>query len=44
MFTVMFAIARMAGWISQWREEMLAPETTIQRPRQIYIGLTERKI
>ena len=44
MFTVMFAIARMAGWISQWREEMLAADTAIQRPRQIYIGSTERTI
>jgi citrate synthase len=43
MFTVMFAIARMAGWIAQWREEMLA-ETAIQRPRQIYLGSTERTI
>ena len=43
MFTVMFAISRMAGWIAQWREEMLA-ETAIQRPRQIYIGSVERKI
>jgi citrate synthase len=44
MFTVMFAIARMAGWIAQWREEMLNAETAIQRPRQIYIGSTERII
>jgi len=44
MFTVMFAISRMAGWIAQWREEMLNPETAIQRPRQVYIGSTERKI
>jgi citrate synthase len=44
MFTVMFAISRMAGWIAQWREEMLNPETAIQRPRQIYIGPAERKI
>lgn len=44
MFTVMFAISRMAGWIAQWREEMLNPETAIQRPRQVYIGEVERKI
>lgn len=44
MFTVMFAISRMAGWIAQWREEMLNAETAIQRPRQIYIGSVERKI
>jgi len=43
MFTVMFAISRMAGWIAQWREEMLA-DPAIQRPRQIYTGPVERKI
>ena len=44
MFTVMFAISRMAGWIAQWREERLNAETAIQRPRQIYLGARERKI
>jgi citrate synthase len=44
MFTVMFAISRMAGWIAQWREEILDPETAIQRPRQIYIGFNEREL
>jgi len=38
MFTVIFAIARTAGWIAQWREEALDPSTRLQRPRQIYIG------
>ncbi|MBM4288184.1 MAG: citrate synthase [Deltaproteobacteria bacterium] len=44
MFTVMFAMARMAGWIAQWREEMLTPGAAIQRPRQVYTGAPERTI
>lgn len=44
MFTVMFAIARIAGWIAQWREEMLTPGAAIQRPRQVYAGPLERMI
>jgi citrate synthase len=36
MFTVMFAIARMAGWIAHWREGALQDDARIQRPRQIY--------
>jgi len=42
MFTVMFAIARTAGWIAQWREEELDPFTRLQRPRQIYVGPPQR--
>lgn len=42
MFTVMFALGRLPGWISQWREMRLRKEP-IGRPRQIYIGHTERK-
>ncbi|MDD5168908.1 MAG: citrate synthase [Syntrophales bacterium] len=42
MFTVMFAIARMAGWIAHWREGALEDNARIQRPRQIYVGMTER--
>ncbi len=42
MFTVMFAIARTAGWIAQWREEALDPDTRLQRPRQIYVGQPQR--
>jgi citrate synthase len=38
MFTVMFAIGRLPGWIAQWREMMNAPDTRIGRPRQIYVG------
>jgi citrate synthase len=42
MFTVLFAIGRLAGWVAQWREMMLDPETRIGRPRQLYVGATER--
>jgi citrate synthase len=42
MFTVMFALGRLPGWISQWREMRLRKEP-IGRPRQVYIGATERK-
>ncbi|MFI1771732.1 citrate synthase [Thalassobellus citreus] len=41
MFTVMFALGRLPGWISQWREMRLRKEP-IGRPRQMYIGETER--
>jgi citrate synthase len=43
MFTVMFAIGRLPGWIAQWKEMMDDPESKIGRPRQIYTGLTERQ-
>ncbi|BDZ57095.1 citrate synthase [Barrientosiimonas humi] len=42
MFTVLFAIGRLPGWIAQWREMMNDPATKIGRPRQVYIGETER--
>ncbi len=42
MFTVLFAIGRLPGWIAQWREMMLDPDSRIGRPRQLYIGPTER--
>ena len=42
MFTVLFAIGRLPGWIAQWRELMLDPQTKIGRPRQLYIGSPER--
>ncbi|MGQ9921803.1 MAG: citrate/2-methylcitrate synthase [Desulfobacca sp.] len=44
MFTLMFAIGRVAGWIAQWREEALNPEAAIQRPRQVYIGKQYRSL
>ncbi len=42
MFTVMFAIGRLPGWIAQWREMINAPDSRIGRPRQIYTGETAR--
>ncbi len=42
MFTVIFAMARTAGWISQWMEMMEDKEQRIGRPRQIYTGATPR--
>jgi citrate synthase len=41
MFTVMFALGRLPGWIAQWREMRLNNEP-IGRPRQVYVGATER--
>ena len=42
MFTVLFAIGRLPGWIAQWREMINDPATKIGRPRQVYTGYTER--
>ncbi len=42
MFTVLFALGRLPGWIAQWREMIEDPQTKIGRPRQIYVGATER--
>ena len=42
MFTVMFAIGRLPGWISQWKESMDDPGWKLQRPRQVYTGPNER--
>jgi len=38
MFTVLFAIGRVPGWIAQWQEMITDPDTKIGRPRQVYIG------
>ncbi|MBX3230373.1 MAG: citrate synthase [Labilithrix sp.] len=43
MFTVLFAIGRLPGWIAHWKEMMEDPSTKIGRPRQIYTGPTERQ-
>ena len=43
MFTVLFAIGRLPGWIAQWREMINDPQTKIGRPRQLYIGAAERE-
>ncbi len=42
MFTVLFALGRMPGWIAQWREMIADPDTKIGRPRQVYVGAPER--
>ncbi len=42
MFTVLFALGRLPGWIAQWREMIEDPDTKIGRPRQVYIGAPER--
>jgi citrate synthase len=42
MFTVLFALGRLPGWIAQWREMIEDPATKIGRPRQVYTGYTER--
>ncbi len=43
MFTVLFAIGRLPGWIAHWKEMMEDSTTKIGRPRQIYTGPTERQ-
>ena len=42
MFTVLFALGRLPGWIAQWREMIKDQQTKIGRPRQVYVGETER--
>ena len=43
MFTVMFAIGRLPGWIAQWKESMDDPNWRLGRPRQIYTGPEETR-
>ncbi|MBK7144542.1 MAG: citrate synthase [Xanthomonadales bacterium] len=42
MFTVMFAIARTAGWVAHWLEQNVTPDAKIGRPRQVYTGAPAR--
>jgi citrate synthase len=42
MFTVIFALARVSGWLSQWQEMIIDPDLKISRPRQLYTGSTAR--
>ena len=42
MFTVMFALGRLPGWIAHWREMILNPKNRINRPRQVYTGIKKR--
>jgi citrate synthase len=44
MFTPVFAVARTVGWVAHWNEMMTDPETRIVRPRQLYVGATERPV
>ncbi len=44
MFTVMFTIARLPGWIAHWKEMADDPKWKIWRPRQVYTGATERDV
>lgn len=43
MFTVMFALGRMPGWLAQWKEMRETKETKISRPRQVYVGSPVRE-
>ena len=43
MFTVLFALGRLPGWIAQWKEMVEDPNTRLGRPRQVYIGSGERE-
>jgi citrate synthase len=43
MFTVLFAIGRLPGWIANWKEMTEDPDTRISRPRQLYVGEVERE-
>jgi citrate synthase len=42
MFTALFALARTVGWVAQWNEMISDPEQKIGRPRQLYVGPTQR--
>ncbi|MEY4367175.1 MAG: hypothetical protein RLZ28_590 [Actinomycetota bacterium] len=44
MFTALFAMGRLPGWIAHWREMMVDPATKIGRPQQVYIGEPERHL
>ena len=44
MFTVIFALARTVGWVSNWMEMMSNPSHRLSRPRQLYTGATERQV
>jgi citrate synthase len=42
MFTALFALARTVGWVAQWNEMISDPDQKIGRPRQLYVGETQR--
>jgi citrate synthase len=43
MYTVLFALGRLPGWIAHWREMHLSPNKRIHRPRQLYLGPSKRE-
>ncbi|MGH6928970.1 MAG: citrate/2-methylcitrate synthase, partial [Dongiaceae bacterium] len=43
MFTALFALARTAGWVAQWKEMIEDPSQRIGRPRQLYTGPMQRR-
>mgnify|MGYP002174597899 FL=1 len=43
LFTVLFVVARTVGWVAQWNEMIEDPTQKIGRPRQLFMGATERK-
>jgi len=44
MFTVMFALGRLPGWLAHWNEMINSPDFRINRPRQIYTGKTKQNL
>ncbi len=44
LFTALFAVARTAGWVAQWKEMIEDPKQKIGRPRQLFIGQTSREV
>ena len=44
MFTVMFALGRLPGWLAHWKEMINSPHFKINRPRQIYMGQNKKKL
>ena len=44
MFTVIFALARSIGWVTQWREMISESKKLIGRPRQLYVGKVQREV
>jgi citrate synthase len=42
MFTVLFALGRLPGWMAQWKELKEDPKTRIYRPQQVYTGARKR--
>ena len=43
MFTVLFALGRLPGWVAHWREMHLSPDKAIHRPMDLYVGYKQRE-